>query len=327
MRDAFAVLFFVAVGVLFRPTILVEHPGMVLAGVGIVMLAKPLAALCVVALLGHSARTALTVAVGLAQIGEFSFILSDLARRHGILPGEGHDVLVATAIVSITLNPLLFRNLDWFEGCLKSVPWLWRFLNARAERRMCEINADCAALTLESKQPLAIVVGYGPVGAAVDRLVRESGLQSVVVDLNMDTVRNLHTAGRLAIFGDASQPEIMRLAGVEKASHLLVTLPHSSNRAPLVAVARELNPGMRILVRARYLAEREGLEQAGANAAIFEEAEAAISLAELVLAETGADDATIERETARIREEVSGVHPGPAPDAMSPSMRKRRSGP
>lgn len=323
MRDAFAVLFFVAVGVLFRPTVLIEHPGMLLAGLAIVMLAKPLAALLVVAVLGHPARTALTVAVGLAQIGEFSFILSDLARKHGIMPAEGHDVLVATAIVSITLNPLLFRYLERFERFAKSRPRLWRILNGRAEREAREMNAECRAAAAQTDRPLAVVVGYGPVGAAVDRLVRDAGLESVVIDLNLDTIRNLQSAGRLAIFGDASRPEILREAQIEKATHLLVTLPHSADRGPLVSAARELNPELRILVRARYLGERAGLQQAGATAAIFEEAEAAIALAEILLTETGADQETIQQETERIREELSGVTAAPAEQAMAGAWRKR----
>lgn len=119
MRDAFAVLFFVSVGMLFDPTFLVEQPLMVFAALGIVLVAKPLAALLIVALLGHSMRTALTVAIGLAQIGEFSFILSDLARQHGLMPDAGHNVLVAAAIISITLNPLLFRSLPALEAWIR----------------------------------------------------------------------------------------------------------------------------------------------------------------------------------------------------------------
>jgi CPA2 family monovalent cation:H+ antiporter-2 len=258
-----------------------------------------------VAVLGRTPRLALTVAVGLAQIGEFSFILSDLARRHGILPGEGHDVLVATAIVSITLNPLLFRSLDRFERWLKARPRLWNMLNARAERRMRHLNESVSVVVSDPSTAFAVVVGHGPVGATVDRILRQAGLRTVVIDLNVDTVRNLTSGGRSAIFGDASQAEVLKQAGIAGASHLVVTLPHSSNRGPLVAVARELNPSLRILVRARYLRERAELEQAGATSSIFEEAEAAIALARIVLQETGADPGTMESEIARIRSEFA----------------------
>lgn len=307
MRDAFAVLFFVAVGMLFRPSVLIEHPWMILAGLGIVLIAKPLAALVVVALLGHSSRLALTVALGLAQIGEFSFILSDLARRFNLIPSEGHDVVVATAIVSITLNPVLFRSLDRIENWLKSRPRLWKLLNARAERRIANTNAQAAAHLDEATSPLAIVVGYGPVGAAVDRILRQAGLRTLIIDMNMDTVTKLSSQGQLAMYGDASQAEVLRQAGIERASFLIVTLPHSTERAPLVAAARDLNTSLRILVRARYLYERSALEQAGANAAIFEEGEAAIALSRIVLQETGADAGLIADEIARIRRELSAV--------------------
>src|SRR5262249_49103198 len=132
LRDAFAVLFFVSVGMLFDPTFLVKEPLMVAAARAVILVAKPLAAPLLAALLGAAARTALTVAVGLAQIGEFSFILSDLARRCGLMPEAGHNVLVAAAIISISLNPLLFRALPTVEGWLRRQRRLWRLLNMRA---------------------------------------------------------------------------------------------------------------------------------------------------------------------------------------------------
>jgi CPA2 family monovalent cation:H+ antiporter-2 len=127
-----------------------------------------------------------------------------------------------------------------------------------------------------------------------------------VIDLNMDTVAQLAAQGRLALYGDASQREILKQAGIARASHLVVTLPHSANRAPLVATARQLNPSCRIFVRARYLQERGELEQAGADAACFEEAEAAVALTTSVLADLGKDAAEIARQTHRIRRDTMG---------------------
>ncbi len=125
LRDAFAVLFFVSVGMLFDPMFLLREPLMMLAALAVILLVKPLVALVIVAVLGHSVRTALTVALGLAQIGEFSFILSELARKNGLMPEDGHNVLVGAAILSITLNPLLFRSLDGVERWLRRRPRLW----------------------------------------------------------------------------------------------------------------------------------------------------------------------------------------------------------
>ena len=198
MRDAFAVLFFVSVGMHFDPKFLIEEPFMVLGALGVILLVKPLAALLIVGILGYSVRTALTVAFGLAQIGEFSFILSELARQHGLMPDAGHIVLVASAIISITLNPLIFRNVPKIETWLRGKPALWRLLSARAERRLAagltEIPSGGAGHGGHrdfTDGPFAMIIGYGPVGRTVHRVVEEAGIESVVIDLNMDTVASL----------------------------------------------------------------------------------------------------------------------------------------
>lgn len=300
LRDAFAVLFFVAVGMLFDPRFLVEHPLMVLAALGVILLAKPLAAILIVALLGYSARTALTVAVGLAQIGEFSFILSDLARQHGLMPDEGHHVLVAAAILSITLNPLLFRQLPGIEQWLRGKPLLWKWLNGRAERRAARMMPEDAAgegeVGSDSLDAFAIVAGYGPVGRSVRRVLEEAGIPAVVVDLNMDAIIELRGEGHRAIFGDASNERILEQAGVARASHLVVTVPDASQRAAIITAGRSLNKDLKIVVRARYLRERDELEQGGVSGAVYEEAEAAVALARLVLAGTG-----VHRDAVRIK--------------------------
>ncbi|VTT97715.1 sodium hydrogen exchanger : Kef-type K+ transport system, predicted NAD-binding component OS=Desulfomonile tiedjei (strain ATCC 49306 / DSM 6799 / DCB-1) GN=Desti_5660 PE=4 SV=1: Na_H_Exchanger: TrkA_N: CBS: CBS: PTS_EIIA_2 [Gemmataceae bacterium] len=332
LRDAFAVLFFVSVGMLFDPAFLVREPLMMLAALGVILLVKPLAALVIVAALGHSVRTALTVALGLAQIGEFSFILSDLARKHGLMPDDGHNVLVGAAIISITLNPLLFRSLDRVERWLRARPRLWAVLNSRAERNVVAVNAEVAervAHQATGGTRLAVVVGFGPVGQTVHRLLRDAGLSTVVIDMNMDTVSELRRRGETAIFGDASREAILESAGVGRASHLVLTLPHSADRAAVVAAARNLNPGLKAFVRAHYIREREELELVGATAAIFEEAEAAVALARLVLADTGAGRESIERSVRDIRtrlilDNVSGLRSQPVRGIMVPWTRVRR---
>jgi CPA2 family monovalent cation:H+ antiporter-2 len=301
MRDAFAVLFFVSVGMLFDPSFVGEQPLMVAAGLGIVLLAKPITALIIVALLGYSARTALTVAIGLGQIGEFSFILGQVAFDHGLLPSEGQQVLVAAAIVSITLNPWLFGSIDRIETWLKGRPRLWSLLNARADRRSRAMNAHTAQRLHAVDKPLAVIVGYGPVGRVVDALLRDTGMETCIIDLNMDTIRSLTERDRLAVFGDASHGDILAQAGIKRAGHLVVTLPHAETRAPLVLAARELNPKLQVIVRARYLQEREPLEQAGATTIIFEEGEAGIAMAQRVLEDRGVDENTTEKLLEALR--------------------------
>jgi len=288
------VLFFVAVGMLFDPSFLLAEPLMVLAGLAIVLLAKPATAILIVALLGYSVRTALTVAIGLAQIGEFSFILSQVARQHHLMPEEGHHVLVATAMISIALNPLLFQTLDGLERWLKGRPRLWKWLNGRAERLIAEENAESRLAIATIDKPFAIIVGYGPVGRVVDALLRDTGMETVIIDQNMDTVHSLKSRDRNAIFGDASRPDILEQAGVAKAEHLVVTLPHSTNRVPLALAARQLNPNIEITLRARYLSEREDLEQAGVKTAVFEEGEAGVALAQHVLRRRGVEQVKID---------------------------------
>jgi CPA2 family monovalent cation:H+ antiporter-2 len=303
LRDAFAVLFFVSVGMLFDPKVLLEEPGMLAAGLAIVLVVKPLTALALVAWLGHAPRTALTVAIGLAQIGEFSFIVGDVARKLSILPDAGHDVLVACALVSITLNPLWMRGLEGIERRLTRTPWLWASLSRRYERKQAARSVQPEFVPHDSDQAYAIVVGYGPVGQHVHRLLADAGLGVVVVDLNMDTIESLLRRGERAIFGDASHPAILDAAGVRRASHLVLTTPDSVRRAEVAAQAKALNPRLHVLVRVRYLRDAGVLRQFDLRAAVIDEGEAAIALARRVLADTGADVERTQLELARIRKD------------------------
>ena len=312
LRDAFAVLFFVSVGMLFDPAFVLREPLLIVSALAVVMIGKPLAALAVVAILGYSTRTALVVAVGLAQVGEFSFILGALARHHDLLSDTGYNVLIVCALVSIALNPFLFRGIEGIETALRRRTWLWGILNRAALKRSERVNAAAASTPASSvpaaaQQSLAVIVGFGPVGQAVDRGLRHAGLQTVVVDLNMDTVTQVAGKGRLAVYGDATHTIILTSAGIARAKQLIITLPHSVNRAPLITAARQLNPKCRIFVRARYLKERDELVQMGAYAACFEEAEAAVALTAGVLQDLGIDAATIAQEIDRVRAETTGA--------------------
>ena len=304
LRDAFSVLFFVSVGMLFDPEFLIEQPLMVAGALGIVLIAKPLAALAIVALLGYPARTALTVALGLAQIGEFSFILGHVAHNHGLIPGEGQQVLIAAAMVSITLNPVLFGSIDRIERALQKRPVLWKLLNARSARRIGAINAEAhASITspAEPDKPMAVIVGYGPVGRVVDALLRDAGIRTVIIEMNIQTVETLTRSGRPAIYGDATRPEILEHAGVHCAKYLIITLPQSENRGHLIHAARELNPDIALIVRARYLAEGDALRAAGVNRMVFEEGETGIAMARQVMEQNGTDAATMDRMLEALR--------------------------
>lgn len=301
LRDAFAVLFFASVGMLFDPRFVIEHPLMVLAGLAIVMIGKPLAAIAIVAIIGYPFRTAMIVAVGLAQIGEFSFILADLGRANGLMNQQGHNILVAAAIVSITLNPMLFKLIAPAERRVARWPALNRLLNRRAQKREVVVNEQATEAIHKNTGPLAVILGYGPVGRSVDAILRKQNVETVVVDLNIDTVESLTRQGRAAIYGDAYNVEVLSTA-MERASHLVITLPANANRNPLIATAKLINPAVKVFVRAHYIGEREELHQAGADDACYEEAEAAVALSRLVLLDRGLDETAVRQETLRIRQ-------------------------
>ena len=283
LRDAFAVLFFVAVGMLFNPAFVVREPLMLAAGLGIVMIVKPIAALAIVSILGYPVRTGLTVALGLAQIGEFSFILGQVALLYGVIPADGQQVLVGAAMISITLNPILFGSLDRIEASVRRVPWLWRLLDGKAERLRRAVNESSSARIETAEGPLALVVGYGPVGRLVDGLLRDSGVHTVIVEMNLRTVESLVAKGRPAIFGDATRPEILEDAGIRRAEYLVVTLPHAEDRSDLIQISKELNADIQIIMRAQYLTEAEALSGWDKTISVYEEGETGLALARKVM--------------------------------------------
>ena len=302
MRDAFAVLFFVSVGMLFDPASLAEHWPLALAVTAVILIGKPLAALAIVLVLGYPIRTGLTVAVALAQIGEFSFILSEQARSLGFLSQAASSVLVTCSIISITLNPLLFKLVEPAERWLKGRPGLLRRLARRAKSNPL---AEIAALETHGKEAQAIVVGYGPVGQTLTAILRDFHVSPVIIDLNVDTVRRLRHEGWQAIYGDARSTEILRNAQIERARYLLLTLPDEAARLAIIATALSLNPELKIIIRARYLAERDVLREADVDAVAFEEAEVAAALGEMLLKEMGADEDEVLARSAKIRADLS----------------------
>jgi CPA2 family monovalent cation:H+ antiporter-2 len=331
MRDAFAVLFFVSVGMLFDPFAIPENPLLFCLLLGVILLIKPLGGLAMVWLLGHSVRTALTVAFALGQIGEFSFILAELAVDLDILPPLGQSLLVACSIVSMALNPLIFRGAEPMERWLRSRPRLWGALSRRAEARAQRLPEQLALETSQHPdRKYALIVGYGPVGRTAATILRDFEFEPVVVDLNIDTVRSVSAAGGLAIFGDASHRDILEAAGIRGARYLLITIPDLATRTVIVLAARELNPQLKVFVRARYLQERAWLEEIGVSDVCYEEAEAAIGLAAQLLREVGADEQRISDEQRKIRDQWA-LHPDlpcPPPEARGdPLQRVKQLGP
>ena len=300
MKDAFAVIFFVAVGMLFDPVVLIQQTELFLILMGIIIIAKPIAALVVVIGLGYSTVTAFTVAIALSQIGEFSFILSGEARKLGLIAPEQESTLIAAAILSLALNPLWFRLVPVLEKFLGKNKKLWSMLNWRASQRID--NLEPLVRRKETDQKNAIIVGYGPVGQAISKVFEKTGIHPVVIDMNVDTVAILHEEGAEAVFGDASKEDILKAAGVEQASYLIITPPDLASRVPIAGTARNLNENIIIYSRARYMTERAMLEKIGVSKVCYEEAEAAAGITEMLLQDEGASDARIIEEVSAIRE-------------------------
>jgi CPA2 family monovalent cation:H+ antiporter-2 len=312
MRDAFAVLFFVAVGMLFDIRTLLDTPWLMLGVLGVILIVKPLIAILIVVVGGHSLRTALTVAGGLAQIGEFSFIVGDMAKSLKLMTDSGHNLLVAGAIISISLNPFIFRRMLALEPRLQTWPWLARWTARARQKRGSEVNQETAAnlLAEDSSTVSAIVIGFGPVGRTVTRLLREFKIDPMIVETNIDTVVQLHAEGRRALFGDATRRDILKAAGLSRASYLIVTVPKIEISLAVIHAARELAPGVRIISRAAYLNQQESLEHAGAEIIRYDEAESAAALAESLLQEIHFPEDQIEAVVNAVRNEL-----GPKPKA------------
>jgi CPA2 family monovalent cation:H+ antiporter-2 len=309
MRNAFAVLFFVSVGMLFDYRTVLDSPALMAGVLAIILVVKPLAAIVIVILTGHSLKTALTVAGGLAQIGEFSFIVGDMAKTLGLMSGTGNNVLVAGAIISISLNPLMFRSILALEPRLSKWPWLARSLAGRSEKLGARANEIAAE---RNTDPGAIVVGYGPVGQTVRRLLAEFGIDPIIVETNVDAVLELQQRGQQALYGDATRPDILKAAGVASAAYLVVTIPHAEISLRIIQAAREIAPVIRILARAEYINQHEAFAQAGAAITRYDEAESAAALAEALLQD-------IDGPAARIDAVVAGVR-----NELAPVRRKRR---
>ncbi len=299
-RDAFAVLFFVSVGMLFDFRQLASDWPLILMVTAVVILGKSLAALIVVRLLRYPFHVALGVAVALAQIGEFSFILASLGRDLGVLPANALNILVSTAILSITLNPLLYKATPSIVRWIDRHPRLARWLNPpEPETQAPEREAD-------TDEHRAIVVGYGPVGRTLKRILLRNGIRPVIVEMNLDTVRSLRASGTDAVYGEASKRETLVAAGIARADALILTASNVAHADEAIRIARELNPDIHILARANYLNEAVALDRAGAHRIVTAEGEVALSMTEFLLRSLGATYEQIDHERDRVRKELFG---------------------
>jgi CPA2 family monovalent cation:H+ antiporter-2 len=332
MRDAFAVLFFVSVGMLFDPAALTQSPHLILATLAIIMLGNSLTALAIVTMLRYPLRVALSLAIAVGQIGEFSFMLASQSRAMSILPEAAENAIVAAALVSISLNPVLYRVVDFLEQRVKRSPRLAAWLAGAGPAAAMQ---ELAATTTDRNQ--AVVVGYGPVGRTLVRMLQENDIEPTVIELNLDTVQRLREDGIRAVYGDGTHPETLAAAGIERAVAFVLTSVGMQGSEEVIRLARELNPRVRVLVRAGYLKELPALRKAGADVVFSGEGEVALTMTEFLLRQLGASEEQIDRQRARIRDELFGttlavelLMPAPSPKATpapDASMGRATGGP
>jgi CPA2 family monovalent cation:H+ antiporter-2 len=279
-RDAFAVLFFVSVGMLFDPAFLVENPLEIVAVVALIVVGKSLAALGIVSLLRYPIRTGLTVGAGLSQIGEFSFILASAGATLALLPPEAFQLIVAGALISISLNPVLFALVDRLDAWFKRHPTI--------RRRVDGTGGALARPPAEA--PLVghtVLCGHGRVGQLVARALEGRGFPYVVIEEDRRVVEQLRASGRAAIYGDCADEEVLRHAGIRQARALVLAAPNPPAAEAAIAHSLEVNPRIQIVARVETTEEGRRLKDRGVAHVVEAERELAVQVATYTLRRLG----------------------------------------
>lgn len=277
-QDAFAVLFFVSVGMVFDWRIVMQSPGKVVAVVSIIVIGKSLVALALVGLYRYPLRTALTVSVGLAQIGEFSFILASLGLSLKLLPPEGQTLILAGAILSIALNPVLFGSMNAMDEWIRKHPRLLALL----DRSTAELARE-APVVPDSWQGHAILVGHGRVGAVVAEMMRARNAAYAVVEMDRKIVARLTAEGIPALQGDIADPEVMRSLRASEAALLIFAIPDSVQLRNALEQLRENDVRLPVVARTHSQSEAEHLREKGVDLVVMGERELALRMGEFAL--------------------------------------------
>jgi CPA2 family monovalent cation:H+ antiporter-2 len=279
LQDAFSVLFFVSVGMLFDPRILFEQPLQLLATVLIILVGKSLAATALVLAFRYPLNTALTVSAGLAQIGEFSFILASLGVSLGLLPQAGHSLILAGAIISIALNPLVFSAIEPAQRWIRERSSLAQKLERRDDP-LAELPMDVDQTNLTGQ---VVIVGYGRVGGRIGEALKARGVPYVVAEQNRELVEDLRRRGVHAVRGDAAEPSVLIQAHIARASMLVIATPDAFGVRKMLETARALNPGIETVVRTHGEEEAELLRRENAGRVFMGEHELALGMTRHVL--------------------------------------------
>jgi monovalent cation:H+ antiporter-2, CPA2 family len=291
MRDAFAVLFFVSVGMLLDPWQMIQQPGLIAATVAIILIGKPATTFALVKLFRQPTRVALLVAASLSQIGEFSFIVATLAHELGAMTDVARNAIVGAAIISITANPFMVRVIQAVARRVTRTPDVLLDLPSESDH--------------DAGQSRAVVVGYGPVGRAVVRLLSENEVSCTVVEMNIDTVRALQASGMTAVHGDASREDVLRAAGTATAATLVISIGDSPGVAETLRLAKAMNPKIKVMARAVHLRDAAALRACGVDDVFSGEGEVAMALTAAILRQLGATPDQVDRERMRVQSELS----------------------
>jgi len=279
LRDAFSVLFFVSVGMLFDPHVLISEPIHVIVVVAIIVFGKSLAAFFLVLLFRYPLNTALTVSASLAQIGEFSFILANLGVSLGILPTEGQSLILAGAIISIALNPLVFHAVEPAQAWIRSRSKLAQTLERPDDPlAVLPMTVDLNRLTGQ-----VVLVGYGRVGRRIGEALAANGISFVVAEENREIVEKLRESGVPAVSGDASEATVLIQAHVHRARMLVIATPDTVAVRRMIEIARTVNPRIETVVRTHSEEEAVLLEKENAGKVFLGEHELARSMIQHVL--------------------------------------------
>jgi CPA2 family monovalent cation:H+ antiporter-2 len=279
LRDAFSVLFFVSVGMLFDPAVVLQEPLRVLAVVLVIIFGKSVAAFVLVLLFRYPLGTAATVSASLAQIGEFSFILAALGKSLGLLETEAQSLILAGAIISIALNPIVFATVKPVLAWMRSKSELAQ----RFERPDDPLAELPASVEQEKLTGQVVLVGYGRVGRRVADELNAHGIHFIVAEQNRELVEQLRRRGVPAVAGDAAEPAVLIQAHVARASMLVVATPDTFGVRAMIETARALNPGIRTVVRTHSESEADLLRKENAGRVFLGEHELAESMSSYIL--------------------------------------------
>ena len=300
LRDAFAVLFFVSVGMLFDPRIIVEAPTALFATIFVILIAKTAAAYLVVRLFGHPMPTALAISSSLAQIGEFSFILAGLGVSLAVLPGDARDLILAGAIISILVNPLLMELLDRLP--------IWRTVQDDVDVTPPPEARGREPIPVTRLTDHVVLIGHGRVGSVVSEALREYGIPYLVIESDPDAAAELRQQSIETITGNAADPEVVRAANLSAACCLLVAIPEAFEGGQAVMQARAANPDLLIVARAHSEEEVLHLKKHGASTVIMGEFEIARAMIEdvrkaVTVPRTSPEEAAASPEPSALAEE------------------------